>query len=398
MSSDHSTRRSFITAAGGFFISLLAPAAARPDRRKMARQTQELTLYVGTYTSGKSEGIYVYRMNPATGELRHFDTVKGVVNPSYLAIDPQRRRLYAVNEVDDFNHHPAGAVSAFSIDRQTAGLTLLNQQSSLGGSPCYLTVDRTGKYVLLANYQGGSVAVLPVRADGGLGAATEMVQHHGSGPNRQRQEGPHAHCITLDGANRYAFAIDLGTDKVMIYRFDARRGKLAPNRTPWAAVKPGAGPRHLAFHPGGRFAYVINELDSTITVFTYAPARGALTAIQTVPTLPADFTGDNTCADVHVSPSGKFLYGSNRGHDSLVVFAIEGRTGKLRHVQHEPTGGKTPRNFAIDPSGRFLLAANQDSDTIRTFRIDPREGRLTATGHVAQVPSPVCLKLIPSFS
>jgi 6-phosphogluconolactonase len=364
----------------------------------MDRQIDELTLYVGTYTSGKSQGIYLYRMNPSTGELRHFSTVKGVVNPSFLAIDPQRRHLYAVNEVEDFNRQPAGAVSAFSINQQTADLTLLNQQSSLGGAPCYLTVDRSGKYVLLANYQGGNVAVLPVQADGSLGAATDMVQHHGSGKNAQRQQGPHAHCITLDRANHYAFAVDLGIDKIMIYRFDADRGKLTANQAPWVAVQAGAGPRHLVFHPDSRYAYVINELDSTITAFTYRSARGDLTAVQTVSTLPIDFSGANTCADVHISPSGKFLYGSNRGHDSLVVFAIDERTGKLQHVHHEPTRGKTPRNFAIDPTGGYLLVANQDSDTIHTFRIDPRKGRLKATGHVAEVPSPVCLKLIPSFS
>lgn len=364
----------------------------------MDRQIHELTLYVGTYTSGKSEGIYLYRMNVETGELRHFSTVKGVINPSYLAIDPQRRHLYAVNEVDDFNRQPVGAVSAFSINQQTGELVFINQQSSLGGAPCYLSVDRTGKFVLLANYHGGNLAVLPVQADGSLGAATEMVEHHGSGPDLQRQQGPHAHCITLDRANRYAFAVDLGIDKIMIYRFDESLGKLTPNKTPWAKVKPGAGPRHLVFHPNGRFAYVINELDSTINVFTYASAQGALTAVQTISTLPIGFTGANDCADLHVSPSGKFLYGSNRGHDSLVVFAIDGWTGRLQYIQHEPTGGKTPRNFVIDPTGRFLLAANQDSDTIHAFRIDLRTGRLTATGHVAQVPSPVCLKLTPSFS
>lgn len=364
----------------------------------MQPQTRELTLYVGTYTSGKSEGIYIYRMNLATGELRHFSTAKGVVNPSFLAIDPSRRHLYAVNEVTDFKQKPEGAVSAFSIDRQTGDLTFLNQQSSQGGAPCHLVVDRAGKYVLVANYVGGNVAVLPVQPDGRLGAATTMIQHHGASVNVQRQEGPHAHCVMLDAADRHAFAVDLGIDKIMIYRFDAARGKLTPNQPPSVGMKAGAGPRHFIIHPNHKTAYVINELDSTITAFAYTSASGALRAVQTVPTLPAGFSGFNTCADVHISPSGKFLYGSNRGHDSIVVFAIDERTGKLRYVQHEPTGGKTPRNFAIDPTGAYLLAANQDSDTIHTFRIDPREGRLTATGLVAAVPAPVCLKLIPSFS
>jgi 6-phosphogluconolactonase len=363
----------------------------------MQRPIDELTLYVGTYTSGKSEGIYLYRMNLSTGELRHFSTIKGIVNPSFLAIDPQRRHLYAVNEVSDFKPKPAGAVSAFSINQQTGDLTFLNQQTSLGGAPCHLMVDRTGKYVLLANYEGGNVAVLPVQHDGSLGAATDMVQHQGASVNVQRQQGPHAHCIMLDRANRYAFAIDLGIDKIMIYRFDAVRGKLTPNQAPWVSLKPGAGPRHFVFHPDGKFAYVINELDSTITAFTYASARGTLRAVQTTSTLPGGFSGANDCADVQVSPSGKFLYGSNRGHDSIVVFAIDERTGKLQYVQHEPTRGKTPRNFAIDPTGTYLLVANQDSDTIHTLRIDPVKGKLTPTGLMAEVPSPVCLKLIPSF-
>jgi 6-phosphogluconolactonase len=393
----HSTRRSFLNSAGLFFVSLFAPSAVLPNRRTMQRPIHELTLYVGTYTSGKSEGIYLYRMNLSTGELRHFSTVRGIANPSFLAIDPQRRHLYAVNEVSDFKQKPEGAVSAFSINQQTGDLTLLNQQSSLGGAPCHLIVDRTGKYVLLANYEGGNVAVLPVQRDGSLGAAIDMVQHQGASVNVKRQQGPHAHCIMLDRANRYAFAVDLGIDKIMIYRFDAVSGKLTPNQAPWVNLKPGAGPRHFVFHPNGRYAYVINELDSTIIAFTYTSARGALRAVQTISTLPSDFSGANDCADVQVSPSGKFLYGSNRGHDSIVVFAIDDRTGKLRYVQHEPTRGKTPRNFAIDPTGAYLLVANQDSDTIHTFRIDPVKGKLTPMGLTAEVPSPVCLKLIPSF-
>jgi 6-phosphogluconolactonase len=397
MTESRRTRRSFMTAAGWFVAALLAPPAAVSKQRNMDRQIHELTLYVGTYTSGKSEGIYLYRMNLSTGELRHFSTIKGIVNPSFLAIDPQRRYLYAVNEVSDFQQKPEGAVTAFSINQRTGDLTRLNQQSSLGGAPCHLTVDRTGRYVLLANYEGGNVAVLPVRHDGSLGAATDRVQHHGSSIS-QRQQGPHAHCIRLDRANRYAFAVDLGIDQIMIYRFDAVRGKLTPNQMPSVRLKPGAGPRHFVFHPDGRHAYVINELDSTITAFTYDEARGALRAVQTTSTLPSDFTGANDCADVQVSPSGKFLYGSNRGHNSIVVFAIDDRTGRLRYVHHEPTRGKTPRNFAIDPTGTYLLVANQESDSIHTFRIDPLEGKLIPTGHMAEVPSPVCLKLMRSFS
>lgn len=355
---------------------------------------QELIVFVGTYTSGKSEGIYTYRMNLSSGELKHLNTVKGVVNPSFLATDRQRRYLYAVNEMMEFAGKPGGAVSAFSINQRTWELRSLNQQPSLGGAPCYVMVDETGKFVLVANYGGGNVSVLPIRRDGSLGTATDMVQHQGTGVNPERQEGPHAHCIILDRSNRYAFAVDLGLDKIMIYRFDSNKGKLIPGKEPWVQVKPGAGPRHLTFYPRDRYAYVINELDSTLTAFSYDRANGMLRIVQNVSALPRGFSGTNTCADVHVSPSGKFLYGSNRGHNSIVVFEIEESTGKLTYVEHEPTQGNTPRNFAIDPTGAFLLVANQDSDTIITFRIDPETGRLKSTGHQTKVPSPVCLRLV----
>jgi len=336
-------------------------------------------------------------MDLSNGELRHLSTAKGVVNPSFLAVDRKRRILYAVNEVTEFSGQQSGAVSAFSIDPKTGELTFLNQQPSGGGAPCYVWIDKTGRFVLLANYVGGNAAVLPIARDGTLGPATEVVQHRGAGLNPGRQEGPHTHSIVLDHANRYAFAADLGIDRIMIYRFDDKKGKLIPAEQPSIALKPGAGPRHFTFHPNGRHAYVINELDSTLTTFTYNASRGALSAVQTVPTVPAGFSGPNSCADVHVAPSGKFLYGSNRGNDSIVVFAIDDRTGVLSYIENTPTDGKFPRNFVIDPTGAYLLAANQHSDTIVSFRINPSSGRLTPTGHVAEVPSPVCLKLIPAF-
>lgn len=394
---DNATRRKFLKTAGWgtLGLALPSPLGARPRPHPAL---QELIIFVGTYTSGKSEGIYTYRMNLSSGELKHLNTVKGVVNPSFLATDRQRRYLYAVNEVTEFAGKPGGAVSSFSIDQRNWELRFLNQQPSLGGAPCYVIVDETGKFVLVANYGGGNVSVLPVRRDGSLGTATDTVQHRGSGVNPERQEGPHAHCIILDHSNRYAFAADLGVDKIMIYRFDSGRGRLIPAKEPWVQVKPGAGPRHLTFHPRGRYAYVINELDSTLTAFSYGRANGTLSTVQTVSALPKGFSGANTCADVHVSPSGKFLYGSNRGHNSIVVFQIEEGTGKLSYVEHEPTQGKTPRNFAIDPTGTFLLVANQDSDSIITFRIDPETGRLKPTGHLTKVPSPVCLRLVLPFS
>ena len=248
----------------------------------------------------------------------------------------------------------------------------------------------------MANYSSGSVAVLPVMKDGRLVEASDAVQHEGASVNASRQKAPHAHSITLDPANRYAFAADLGTDKVMIYRLDAARGKLIPNKPPWACTKPGAGPRHFAFHPSGKYAYVINELDSTMMAFTYDGSRGSLTEIQIAPTLPEGWEGTNYCADVHVHPGGRFLYGSNRGHDSIVIYAIDPSTGRLALRGHGPTLGKAPRNFAIDPTGTFLLAANQDSDNIVVFRIDPATGLLSPTGHELKLPKPVCIKFAPS--
>jgi 6-phosphogluconolactonase len=250
----------------------------------------------------------------------------------------------------------------------------------------------------VANYVGGNIAVLPIRNDGSLGEATDLMQDQGSSVNADRQAGPHAHCIVLDDANKYAYACDLGTDKIMIYRFDERRGKLIPNKTPWVQARPGAGPRHLAFHPGGKYAYVINELHATVTTFGVERSNGNLKELQTLPSLPREPTAADSGADIHVSPNGRFLYCSNRGHDSIAAFKIDPREGLLTFIAHESTQGKTPRNFAIDPTGTFLLVANQRSDNIVTFRIDSQTGRLSATGHIAEVPSPVCLKFTKPFS
>lgn len=381
-------RREFLKIAGLATLGCAVPelTLARNERRG------ELLVYVGTYTSGKSEGIYLYRLDLTSGKLRHAATTKGVKDPSFIALAPGTRSLYAVNEVEDFGGKKSGALSSFAIDQPTGNLRLLNQQPSLGGAPCYVDVDRSGRFVLVANYSGGNIAVLPIRSDGSLGEATDVKQYVGSSINVERQEGPHAHCIVLDPANRFAYGCDLGTDKVMIYRFDARRGKLIPGRTPWVQLKPGAGPRHITFHPDGKYAYVINELHATVTAFAHDRDRGNLKEVQTIPTLPADFTGENTSADIHVSPDGRFLYCSNRGHDSIAAFQIAPRSGKLTFVAHQSSGGKAPRNFAIDPTGRFLLVANQKSDNIVTYRRDLKTGQLTATGHVAEVPSPVCLK------
>jgi 6-phosphogluconolactonase len=365
---------------------------AETDRASAADQ---FLVYVGTYTGPKSRGIYVTRLTASTGDLTRPELAAETVHPTFLAIHPKQPFLYAANEIGQFaNRKNNGAVSAFSVDPKTGRLTLLNQESSGGSGPCHLVVDQTGRYVLVANYGGGSVEVLPAGEDGMLGQPTAFVQHQGASVNRQRQEGPHAHGIYLEAANRFAFVPDLGLDKVLVYRFDAARGGLTANEPPFVAVKPGAGPRHLAFHPSGRFAYVINELDSTITVFALDARVGALSELQTVSTLPEQFKGENTTAEVEVHPSGLFLYGSNRGHDSLAVYAVDPAKGTLRLVEHVHTRGKTPRSFGIDPAGRWLLAANQATDSVVIFRINSETGRLTATGQAVEVGAPVCIKFV----
>ena len=388
MSDKKLIRREFLRAAGSSAGALVLLSV---QGRATSLPVSEQTLYVGTYTSGKSEGIYVYRLNMSNGELSHFKTVKGVTDPSYLTIDRKRRFLYAVNEVSKFEGKASGAVSAFRVDPKSGEIQFLNQKASEGGSPCYVTLDHTERFVLLANYEAGNVSVLPIKRDGSLDSAVSVVQHRGSSVNRDRQEGPHAHCIVVDRSNRYAFAVDLGIDKIIGYRFDSRKGNLIQHTD--IQAKPGAGPRHLTFHPDNKYAYVIDELDSTMTAFSYDASRGTLRPLQTLSTLPSGYSGENTCADVHVSPSGRFLYGSNRGHDSIAVFAIN-RSGQLTPVEHVLTGGKTPRNFTIDPTGTFLLVANQKSDSVVTFRIDGVTGQLKPTGHVAEIPTPVCLKLV----
>jgi len=368
-----------------------ATAAAAPDEdgEPMTATTRPCLAIVGTYTDGGSKGIYIFEMDTA-GALSLRSTVGGIVNPSFLAAGPWGHCVYAVQETGD-----TGAVFAYELDRRTASLRLINQQPSHGTSPCHLAVDRTGRVVVVANYGSGSVCALPIGDDGALGPATAVIRHEGSSVNPQRQEGPHAHSVTIDPDNRFVIAADLGLDKLMVYELDADAGTLVANDVPYAQVAPGAGPRHFAFHPSGRLGYVVDELNNTVTGFTYDQSRGVLSEIETVPTLPRGWDGTSYCADIHVSPSGEFLYASNRGHDSIVVYRIDQDTGRLSYVEHELTGGKTPRNFAIDPSGRFLLAANQQTDTIVTFRIEPATGELEPTGHVASVPAPVCVLFAP---
>ncbi len=365
--------------------------------------SDELRVYIGTYTGpirfgtgqilqGKGEGIHLYGLDPATGALRPRGRPTAAVNPSYLAFRPGERFLYAVNELKTYEGQPGGSLSAFAVDPGTGGLRLLNRQPTRGTDPCHVTVDAAGRHALVANFMSGSVCVLPIRADGGLDAPCDFHQHHGSSVDPARQSGPHAHAVTLDAANRFAFVPDLGIDRLVVYRYDPQSGALGAQERAWLRTAPGAGPRHLAFHPNGRWAYLINELASTLTALAYDPEGGSFREMQTVPTLPAGFTGVSTCADVHVLPQGTFVYGSNRGHDSIAVFRIEPDTGRLVPAGHQPSGGRTPRNFAIDPQGRFLLAANQDSDTVAVFRIDARTGALEPVGPATPVPTPVCLK------
>jgi 6-phosphogluconolactonase len=287
-----------------------------------------------------------------------------------------------------------GSVNAFAITPKTGKLTLLNRQSSHGAGPCYVSVDHTGRFVLVANYASGSVAILPIQDDGHVGEATDVIQHPGATRDPDQPGYPHAHSITPSPDNRFALAPDLGLDRIFVYRLDASAGRLLPNNPPWAAVKPGSGPRHLVFHPKRPFVYVINELGHTVILFAWNASSGTLQEVQTTSTLPADFHGENACADVHITPSGRFLYGSNRGHDSIAIFAVEESAGTLSRVGHQPTLGKCPRNFAIDPTGVWLLAANQDTDSIVVFRIDPVTGRLSPNGRAATVSKPVCLKFL----
>ncbi len=369
-------------------------------------------LFVGTYTQKESKGIYAYRFDAKSSELTPLGVAAETTNPSFLAIDPSRRFLYAVNEVPKYKGADSGAVSAFAINRQTGKLSLLSEVASRGADPCYIAFDQTGKFALVANYTGGSVAVFPVqndaRDDGHIGEPSAFVQHAGSSINKERQEGPHAHWIETTPDNRFAIAVDLGLDELLVYRFDAdvkneakndtkkKPGSLTANDPPYAKLDPGAGPRHLAFHPNGKFAYVVNELQSSITAFSYEASCGKLHKLTTVSTLPKGFSGSNDTAEIKVHPSGKFLFASNRGHDSIAVFSIDSHTGTLTLVDHFPSQGKTPRNFEIDPAGKLLFVANQDTNNVVIFRIDPNSGRLTPTGQTLHVPSPVCLKFMAS--
>lgn len=369
----------------------LAPLSA-------AEQTapKEFFVYFGTYTKAKSKGIYRARLEVATGRLSPAELVAETRDPSFVAVNPKGTHLYTIDEGSDPVRTPGRGVKAYAIDARTGALTFLNEQSPGGPGPCHLIVDHTGRCVLVANYSGGSVAALPVAADGRLGPAKSVIQHTGSSVNAARQKAPHAHAIMVSPDNRFALSPDLGIDRVLVYRLDAANASLAPHSPAFAAVAPGSGPRHLAFHPGGRFAYVINEMLCTMTAFGYDAAKGELKELQTLSTLPPGVSVQKgySTAEVMAHPGGAFLYGSNRGHDSIAVYAIDASTGRLSYVAHQPTQGRTPRHFAIDPTGAWLLAENQDSDTVAVFGIDAKTGRLTPTGQLLDVPAPVSASFV----
>ena len=349
--------------------------------------------YVGTYTRGKSQGIYLYRVQtgPAGATFVPLGLAAETASPSFLAVDAKRRLLFAVNEVSQYEGKASGSVSAFSIDPATGKLTLINQRSSIGAGPCHVLLTPDGGSLIVANYGSGSVIVLRVEANGRLGETTAFVQHAGKSVNPQRQTGPHAHSITMDPAGRNVFVCDLGLDQVLTYRFDAQKGTLTAAEPAFTSIKAGSGPRHMAFRPDGKFAYVINEMSSTIVAFAYDAASGRLTEQQTVSTLPAGFEGKSSTAEIAMHASGKFLYGSNRGHESVALFAVDPAKGTLSYVAHQNSGGKTPRNFSLDPTGKFMAIANQDTDNILICGIDAATGRLQPAAATIEAPMPVCV-------
>lgn len=347
-------------------------------------------MYVGTYTGGDTKGIYAYRFDHRTGKLAPLGLMAETPDPTFLALDPAGKHLYAINEVNEFQGKHTGSITAYAVDRSTGKLTMLNQVSTGGPGPCAVAVDKTGKAVFVANYAGGSFASYPIEADGKVGALATFIQDKGSSIDKSRQEGPHAHSVVLSPDNRFLLGGDLGLDHVQVFRVDVATGKISPNDPPFAKVKAGSGPRHLVFAPDGKHVYVVSEMGEIVTTFAYDAARGALTAIDEVSALPADFHGSSSGAEIQIDAHGRHVYSSNRGQDSISVFNVDPKTAKLTLAQTESTQGKTPRFFCLDPSGRYLIAGNQDTNTIVTFHVDPRSGKLTPTGDKYDLGKPVC--------
>ncbi len=375
---------------------VMAACAPTPRPAPVAEDAGgEYWVYYGTYTRETSKGIYRSRFSPSTGTLSAPELAAELREPSFLAIHPNQSYLYAVSEVDDFDDDGSGSISAYALDRSSGAIRLLNTVSTGGSGPCHLDIDQTGKQVVVANYHGGSVASFAINADGSLDESSSFIQHQGSSVH-PRQADPHAHSADFSPDNGFLITSDLGMDQVLVYRANPSDGTITPNDPPHVNVKAGSGPRHFAFHPNGRFAYVINELAMTVTAFNWNGEAGTLEPIETVSTLPDGAEGDNfSTAELEVHPSGKFLYGSNRGHDSIAAFSIDESTGRIMLIQNASTQGMTPRHFAIGPEGRYLFAANQNSDTVVLFEVDQQSGNLNPTGDVVELDAPVCLKFVP---
>ena len=385
-------------------LSVLLAFALAPHFLRAAQPQATIAagylVFVGTYTSTGSKptgskGIYVYRFDAATGETRPLGLAAESDQPSFLAVDPSQKFLYAVNETDTYQGKPSGGVSAFSIDHTTAKLTFLNEVPSRGGSPAHVAVDRTGKYVAVSNYDGGSLAIFPILEDGKLGDDTFFVQHEGSSVNKKRQASPHVHEAIFSPDNRFLLSTDLGLDELFVYPFDAQHGTLGAPRV--ISLSPGSGPRHIAFSPGGKFVFLVSEMGSTITVLPYDPANGNLAPRQTVRLAPStDRPPEKAGAEIAVSPSGRFVYASNRFDNLIGVFSTDSDSGMLAPVETVPLDGKTPRNFAIDPTGTWLWDANQDSDNIVMYRLDQQRGRLQPSGLMLKIPAPTCVLFVPA--
>ncbi len=384
------TRRDFLAASVVGLVAL-ARSSENPAWGRLPNPDSEL-LYVGTYTGeGRTDGIHLVRMNRSSGKLQQLGSVESGANPSFLAIHPNGRVLYAANEIANYDGTKSGAVSAFDIASDSGELTRRNEQASGGGAPCYVSVDRGGKFVLVANYSGGSVALLPLR-DGLLSPATDVRQHTSTEPRPTGREAAHAHCIITDPSNRFVLAVDLGLDRVFVYRLDAEAKSLRHVDGGGVVMHSGAGPRHIAFHPTLPLVFVANELDSTVSTLRFDAERGTLSSLDTRSTIPAGWPTRNYPGDIHVAPSGRTLYISNRGHNSIAVFSIAESTGALALEQVISTGGDWPRNFSLDPTGRWLLVANQRSGSIVVLARDPETGLLSPTSEGLALPRPACVR------
>ena len=367
------------------------------NRNNNTTSANNFFVYIGTYTNRNDEGLYVCSFDSEKGRLTAPKLAVELLNPNFIAISPNNLFLYTVGDSNSSDSLENGCVNSFSLCRKTGNLSPIKQVSSYGKTPCHITIDKTGKYALVSNYTTGSLAVFPISDDGHLSEPATVIQHTGSSIDPSRQTGPHIHSITLDGSNRYALAADLGQDKIFVYHFDQDNGTLKPSDMPYIPIEPGSGPRHFTFGPSGNYAYIVNEMSNTITAFKYDQDSGILNDIGTIPTLPADYKGQSYTSEIQTSPSGKYLYTANRGHDSIAIFEINSKNGKLALIDIQTCGGKWPHHFCIDPTGKWLLIANERSDKVSLFRIDPTTGMLNETSNSPTVPSPACIKLCPAL-